>query len=98
MDEEEDVSVPEQWAVENEEQIASSSPPPGLADAIWYRLHGLLPTHILVERALAMSHESLLSLCEWACAHPQSMLFRKLRRVPERMDEWRRSLMAQGER
>ena len=88
-DEEGDVSVPEDWARENGGRIGREAPAAGLQDGVWYRLHGFLPSHLLLVRLIDMPHESLLNLCDWAGAHPRTMLFRKLERVPEQIARWK---------
>ncbi|OHX14807.1 hypothetical protein [Chromobacterium sphagni] len=87
-DEEGDVSVPESWALENGGRIGREAPQASFQDGVWFRLHGFLPSHLLLARLIDMPHDSLLSLCDWARAHPRTMLFRKLERVPAQIQRW----------
>ena len=91
-DEEGDVSVPDDWATASESRIAEATPPASMRDAIWYRLHGLLPSHILLSRMVEMPHDTMVALCEWAKDHPHTMLFKKLERVPGQLIDWRQDL------
>ncbi|AUH51490.1 hypothetical protein CXB49_12000 [Chromobacterium sp. ATCC 53434] len=87
-DEDGDVSAPEEWALAHGDEIGYAAPSDDAADGIWYRLHGLLPSPVLMERLTAMPHASLLALGEWARRNPRSMLFRKLERLPQGVARW----------